>query len=215
MPRHALTALLCLALCAPGATDAAAWTAHGGWIRSDVGLDKEGEGVYLGLGGEIPWETPVLAASWVVEYAQKKGAQPTAFAGNEVGFIVEDADVTLHVVEPGVFLGARLAGLPVIPRLYTGTSIALKLKESWSDFPGVPDRRWAYKETDWIVHAGLAVDIGPAALDIRYSKSLVGQQLLGPQEIPLGKAEDPFEGVREPEEGFKTESWRVGVAFAF
>ena len=205
-----LTALTGLVLPAT----AGAITFGAGWTRSDVGLDAKGDGVYLAVGETLAWDNPIFDARIALEYVQKKGSQPTPFSDPVAGFVTEDAEVTLHVVEPAVFLGARLPGLPVVPRLYVGTSIGLKVKESWSDFPGVPDRAYGYKDTDFVAHLGLTVDVGPATVDVRWSRSLVGQLLFDNRDLPLAKADAPGD-VRVPEEGFKTETLRVGVAVSF
>ncbi len=203
---------------------AEAATVSAGWTRSDVGLHNKGNGMYLGVGTSLPLPNPIFDTSFSLEYVQKKGSHPTPFSDPIRGFTVEDAEVTLHVVQPSVFLGARIPDLPVVPRLYVGGSLGLKVKESWSDFPGVPDRAYGYKETDVIAHVGAAVGLGPVSVDMRWSRSLVGQLLYDPQEIPLQsasppqnavKAEDPLAGVLVPREGHKTSVLQIGVTFGF
>lgn len=189
----------------------------GGWTRSDVGLDAEGDGFYLAAGLPLAWDHPVFDAAVTAEYVQKKGSQPTAFSDPVGGFTDANAAVTLHVIETAIFLGARVADLPVVPRVYVGGAIALKIDESWSDFPGIPDQAYGYKDTDLIAHVGGTLTFGRLTLDVRYSKSLVGQLLLDNQPQPLlrsGKADTP-DGVRVPEEGFRTETLRVGLMAAF
>ena len=86
----------------PVPATAAAVEAYGGWTRSDVGLHAEGEGIYLGVGNDVPMTSPVLDFSYSLEYVQKKGSQPTAFADPIGGpEIYEDSKVTLHYLQRG------------------------------------------------------------------------------------------------------------------
>ncbi len=189
-----------------------------GWTSSDVGLHENGEGLYLSVGNEIPLPNTFLDASFSFDYVQKKGSQPTQFYDPVRGFPVDDAEVTLHVIQPSVFLGTKLFDLPVVPRLYTGCSIGLKLAESWSDFPGVMDPAYGYKETDMVFHLGLSLSKGPVGLDLRWSKSMTGQLIIDPQLVALdtpAKASDLMPGVTVPEEGHKTEVVQLGVTFSF
>lgn len=209
---------------------AEAVTVSAGWSRADVGLHNKGDGIYLGVGHSLPLPNPVFETVYSLEYVQKKGSHPTSFFDPIGGFTVEDAEVTLHVVQPSLFLGVRIPDLPVAPRLYVGGSLGLKVKESWSDFPGVPDRAYGYKETDVIAHVGAAVGLGPVSLDLRWSQSLVGQLLFDPQQLPLSgvnspqgessqrtaaKADDALAGVGVPEEGHKTSVLQFGVTYGF
>ncbi len=211
-----LVVFTCAALALP--LTAYSMNVSAGWTHSDVGLHNDGDGFYLGVGNAIPLASSFLDASYSFDYVQKKGSQPTPFFDPVGGFITEDAEVTLHVVQPSIFLGARILDLSVVPRIYTGTSIGLKLKESWSDFPGVPDQAYGYKETDVIFHLGASLTLGSVGFDLRWSKSLVGQLILDPQEVPLNnpaKATDLMPGVEVPEEGHKTEVVQLGVVFSF
>ncbi len=197
---------------------AQAVTVGAGWTYSDVGLHDKGDGMYLGVGHSQPLPNPVFDLSYSLEYVQKKGSQPTLFSDPVGGFTVDDAEVTLHVVQPSVFFGARVPNLPVVPRLYVGGSLGLKVKESWAEFPGVPDQAYGYKETDAIAHVGAALGLGPVTVDVRWSKSLVGQLLEDPRETQLknaAKAEDPLPGVSVPEVGHKTSVMQVGLTFGF
>jgi len=219
LSRHhvAPTALSCLLILFAPLT-AQALTGTAGWTRSDVGLHNKGDGVYLGVSNGITWDNPIFDASYGLEYVQKKGSQPTPFADPAAGFVVEDAEVTLHVLQPSLFLGARIPNLSFVPRFYVGGSIGLKVSENWSDFPGIPDQEYGFKETDAIVHLGASVGVGPVAVDVRWSRSLVGQLLIDPQEAPVksaDKASDPLAGVTVPEVGHDTEVVRVGVSFTF
>jgi hypothetical protein len=166
----------------------------------------------------VPLHDSIFDLSYALDYVQKKGSQPTPFSDPVAGFAVEDAEVTLHVLEPGVFVGASVPNLSFVPRVYVGGSIGLKVKESWSDFPGEPNQNYGYKETDVIVHVGASLAVGPVMLDVRWSKSAVGQLLRDDQNLPLwnaNKADDPLATIDAPEEGFKTEVLRVGVGYSF
>ena len=189
-----------------------------GWTRSDVGLHNDGDGIYLSVGNSVPLHDSIFDLIYALDYVQKKGSQPTPFSDPVAGFAVEDAEVTLHVLEPAVFVGASVPNLSFVPRVYVGGSIGLKVKESWSDFPGEPNQNYGYKETDVIVHVGASLAVGPVLLDVRWSKSAVGQLLRDDQNLPLwnaNKADDPLAAIDAPEEGFKTEVLRVGVGYSF
>jgi len=208
--------ILALALMTP--LTATALNLGAGWTHADVGLQNNGDGIYLSVGQNVPLHDSIFDFSYALDYVQKKGSQPTPFSDPVTGFAIEDAEVTLHVLEPGVFVGANVPNLPFIPRFYLGGSIGLKVKENWSDFPGEPNQNYGYKETDVIVHVGASLAVGPVLLDVRWSKSAVGQLLRDDQDLPLwnpNKADDPLADVRVPEEGFKTEVLRVGVGYSF
>jgi len=193
-------------------------TLGAGWTHSDVGLHNNGDGFYLGVGNDIPLNSKIFDANYSFDYVQKKGSQPTPFFDPVGGFITEDAEVTLHVLQPSVFLGAKMADWSLVPRIYTGGSIGLKLKESWSDFPGVPDQSYGYKETDVVFHLGASLSLGAVALDVRWSKSMVGQLIKDPQEVLLdqpGKATDLMPDVKAPEAGHKTEVVQLGLVYSF
>lgn len=214
-PARLLAALCLLPLIGAGTADAVVVSA--GWTQADVGLNDKGEGFALGVGDSFTWSNPVFDTSYALEYVQKKGSQPTPFFDPVDGFLQDDARVTLHVVQPSVALGVTVPGLSFVPRLYAGGAIGLKVKESWSDFPGVPDQSYGYKETDMIALVGLSVGVGPVLLDVRWSRSMVGQLLADNRALPLSAAAKaaPPADVREPSLGFKTEVLQVGMACSF
>ncbi len=200
------------------AAPVAAWTAAAGWTRSDVGLQNREDGLYLGVSNAITWDNPVFDARYAFEYVQKKGSQPTFFSDPVGGFALEDAEVTLHMVQPAIFFGARIPNLSFVPRAYVGGSFALKVNESWADFPGVPHQAYGYKETDVVVHVGASLGVGAFVMDVRWSKSTVGQLLIDTQATPLdtpAKATDVLAGIAEPESGAKTEVVQVSIGFVF
>jgi hypothetical protein len=211
-----LRVLLCLSLLSalPGA--AAAVEVYGGWTRSDVGLHAKGEGLYLGVGNAVPTKTPILDVMYSLEYVQKVGSQPTAFADIIGGpEIYEDAKVTLHYLQPSIFVGAKVPALPVIPRVFGGLSIGLKVKESWDEFPGITASEYGYKNTDIVGHLGFSLGLGPVAVQVRYSFGFTGQ-LLRDNRQPVGlKADDPLAGVKDPEVGAKISTLHLGAAFGF
>lgn len=125
--------LLFLVLVSAGAAGSAG-TAQvaAGWTHSYVGLENEGDGIYLGFSNAIRWDNDIFDASYEFAYVQKAGSQPTFFSDPVDGFTTEDAEVDLHYLQPGLILGARVPGLGYVPRVYTGFSIALKVSEDWS-----------------------------------------------------------------------------------
>jgi hypothetical protein len=191
-----------------------------GWALTDVGLDDDGGGLVVGLGARSA-VSPGLSLGYAVEYAQKRGRQPTIFINDSNPFLRADAEVTLHVAQTLALL--ELTALPpTLPHPYAGLSVALKLSEQWSAFPGEPSTAWGYKDIDFIVHAGLARQVGPVRLDLRYSRGLTRQLIVDPsaRAVPLAggplaspvpaKAVDPLPGVREPVVG--AHLWQVQLA---
>jgi hypothetical protein len=192
------------------------WQVSAGWTHADVGLQNEGDGLFVGVGNAIPMESRVFDASYTLEYVQKAGSQPTFFSDPETGFTVADAAVTLHYLQPAVFMGARIPDLSFVPRLYAGLSISLKVSEDWSEFPGQPDLEWGYKNTDISGHLGASLGVGPVALDFRFTFGFTGQLLLDNTEQPLAaKAEEPPEGTYQPEIGAHINHYQLGVSFTF
>ena len=186
-----------------------------GWAHADVGLMNEGDGLFMGVGNDIPMVSRIFDASYALEYVQKVGSQPTFFSDPVTGFTVTDAEVTLHCVQPSLFLGARVPDLGFVPRIYVGSSIVLKVKESWSDFPGEANREWGYKNTDIVGHVGVSLGVGPVTVDFRYTQGFTGQ-LLHDNTLPLtAKAEEPPEGTHVPEVGAKLTHYQLGAGFTF
>jgi hypothetical protein len=187
-----------------------------GWTRADVGLQNDGDGFFVGVGNEVPWASRYFDATYSLEYVQKVGSQPTFFSDPVAGFTVTDAKVTLHCVQPTVLVGARVPDLGVVPRLYAGMSIVLKVKESWSDFPGQANREWGYKNSDIVGHLGASVGVGPVSVDFRFTQGFTGQLLRDNTPEPLSaKADDPPEGTFEPEIGAKLTHYQLGASFSF
>lgn len=213
-PVAATLAVLLATLAGPA--PAAAWEASAGWALADVGLHDDRGGLVLGLGGRTPLATAAVDLVYVLEYVQKRGAQPTWFADPVGGFRLEDAEVTLHVAQPVVML--ELAALPAsLPRLRAGVSAGLKVSEEWSSFPGAPSEAWGYKDLDFTAHFGLTWRAGPLGLEARYGRGLTGQLVPDPTGAAptAAKAEDPLPGVATPREGARVSHWQFTAAFAF
>ena len=212
---HLLVAGFLTVVVVLGASPGQAMQISAGWTHADVGLQNEGDGLFVGLGNDIPMASRVFDASYALEYVQKVGSQPTFFSDPETGFTVTEAEVTLHCLQPSLFLGARVPDLGFVPRIYVGTSIVLKVSESWSDFPGQAHLEWGYKTTDIVGHVGVSLGVGPVAVDFRYTQGFTGQ-LLHDNTQPLAtKAEVPPEGTHVPEIGAKLTHIQLGAGFTF
>ncbi len=194
-----------------------------GWALTHVGLDDDGAGLVVGL-GERTAITPGLSLDYAVEYAQKRGAQPTIFTTGTNPSLRADAEVTLHVAQTLALL--ELTALPpTLPHPYAGLSAALKLSEQWSAFPGDPSTEWGYKDIDFFAHAGLVRQMGPVRLDLRFSRGLTRQLMVDPSARAVPKAGDAFgslgpdkavdllPGVREPIAG--AHLWQLQLAASF
>jgi hypothetical protein len=210
----AVSILICVTIAGAAPVDAVQVSA--GWTRADVGLQNEGDGFFLGVANDIPMVSRIFDASYALEYVQKVGSQPTFFSDEEGGFTTTDAEVTLHCIQPSIFLGARIPDLGFVPRVYVGTSIALKVKETWSDFPGQAHLEWGYANTDWVGHVGASVGVGPVTVDFRYTHGFLGMLTYDNTPQPLGlKSQVGPEGEFIPEDGAKLSHIQLGVAFSF
>ena len=188
----------------------------GGWTHADVGLQNEGDGIYLGVANEIAWDSRVFDAYYALEYVQKRGSQPTYFTDPVEGFTTADAEVTLHCLQPTVLIGARIPDLGFVPRIYTGMSIVLKVDEQWSDFPGQADLEWGYKNSDICGHLGASLGVGPVSVDFRFTQGFTGQLLEDNTPQPVAaKAEEGPEGSYVPEAGAKLSHYQLGLGFSF
>ncbi len=188
---------------------------YGGWTQADVGLQNKGDGFFLGVSNGIPMTIGFLDVSYALEYVQKVGSQPTFFSDPETGFTVTDAEVTLHCVQPSIFLGARVPDIGIVPRVYVGTSFVLKVSEEWSDFPGQAHIEWGYKNTDIVGHVGVSLGVGPVTVDFRYTQGFLDQLLVDNTVVNAAKAETPPEGTHIPEVGAKISNIQLGAGFTF
>ena len=191
-------------------------TISAGWTRSDVGLQNKGDGLFVGVANDIPMASRIFDAAYALEYVQKVGSQPTFFSDPVTGFTVDDAEVTLHCLQPSLFLGARVPDLGFVPRIYVGGSLVLKVKESWTAFPGIADNEYGYKNSDIVGHVGVSLGVGPVTVDFRYTQGFTGQ-LLHDNSLPLtgAKAEVGPEGAHQPEIGAKISLIQLGAGFSF
>lgn len=196
------------------ARPAAAAEVSAGWAISDVGLDGHGGGLVLGVGSRAALVPSALDLAYALEYVQKRGSQPTWFTAPNRPFLLDDAVVTLHVAQPVALLELTAVPLPY-PRPYAGLSVALKLSEKWSAFPGVPSSEWGYRDVDFVAHAGLTRQVGPLRLDLRYSHGLTDQLIVDPVAGLPVKAVDPLPGVKSPEVGARLSLWQAAVVLAF
>jgi hypothetical protein len=216
-------ALLAAMLATPSASAAAELSV--GWALTHVGLHDDGGGLVVGVGARS-LVARGLSLGYAVEYAQKRGVQPTIFTSETNPSLRADAEVTLHVAQTLALL--ELTALPpALPHPYAGLSVALKLSEQWSAFPGEPSTAWAYKDTDFFAHAGLARQVGPVRLDLRYSRGLTRQLIIDPsaRAEPLAvdllaspgpaKAVDLLPGVREPIVGAHLWQFQLAASLAF
>lgn len=208
-----LVLVAALALSGPSA-EAVQITA--GWTHADVGLQNEGDGFYAGVGNDISWSNKVFDAGYALDYVQKVGSQPTFFSDPVDGFTTEDAKVTLHYLQPSILMGARIPDLGFVPRLYAGMSFALKVEESWSDFPGQAHLEWGYKSSDFCGFLGLSLGVGPVSVDFRFTQGLTEQLLVDATSVAgSDKAEEGPEGSYIPEEGAKISHYQLGAGFSF
>lgn len=216
IPNRSTTALLLIVFLVLGSSAACAVQVSAGWTHSDVGLQNKGDGLFVGVGDGIPMVSRVFDARYALEYVQKVGSQPTFFSDPQSGFAVTDAKVTLHCLQPAIFMGARIPGLGFVPRIYAGLSVVLKVKESWSDFPGQADLEWGYKNTDITGCLGVSLGVGPVAVDLRFTQGFTGQLLHDNTPVPgAAKAEVGPEGTFVPETGSKISLFQLGAGFTF
>lgn len=203
------------AVCGGAAAGAArAVEVSAGWALTNVGLDDDRGGLVVGLGSRTVLAPAVMDLVYALEYVQKRGAQPTWFTDERAGFVQDDAEVTLHVLQPVVLVELSLVPL-LLPRPYVGLSIALKLSEQWSAFPGVPSSAWGYKDLDFAAHFGLTRSLGSVRLDLRYSQGLTDQLVVDSRDVLLLKAENPLPGVDEPRAGARLSQWQAAAVLAF
>jgi hypothetical protein len=213
---NSMAAILLTSVITLGAASAGAVQITAGWTHADVGLQNEGDGFFLGVGNDIPWASKVFDAGYALEYVQKVGSQPTFFSDPEEGFAVEDAEVTLHCLQPSILIGARIPDLGFVPRIYTGMSIVLKVDEAWSDFPGQAHQEWGYKSSDICGHLGVSLGVGPVSVDFRFTQGFSGQLLEDNTQVAgSDKAEEGPEGTFIPESGAKISHYQLGAGFSF
>ncbi|MFO7609475.1 MAG: hypothetical protein R6X35_09810 [Candidatus Krumholzibacteriia bacterium] len=213
MTRTLPVLLLIGALLAPGA--AVATELQAGWTRADLGLDQDGDGFMVGVGGVRPLGAGPFDLAFGGEYVRKRGVQPLMVASPELGLVRADAEVTLHCLQATGSLGASLpvGGLRLRP--YAGAAIAIKLDETWDRVEGPTGRDYGYDDLDLVLHLGLQVRFaGRFFVDGRYSQGLL-EQVVERDGEGFTKAIDPLTGAELPEAG-DTVSWvMVGAGVSF
>ena len=210
-----LAAVLMLSACAMAAArPAAAVEVTAGWALTNVGLHDDGSGLVIGVGSRSVLKPATVDLVYALEYVQKRGSQPTWFSDPVDGFMVGDAEVTLHVAQPVALLELTAVPTPW-PRPYAGLSVAIKLSEQWSAFPGQPSQEWGYEDLDFVTHLGVGSRLGPVRLDVRFSYGLTDQLIADPDRAPALKAEDPLPGVDDPVPGARLSLWQVAAVVAF
>jgi len=196
---------------------AAAWEGALGWTRTDAGLQKERDGLSLGIAGRTPLAAGPLRLVYALDYVQKRGAQPTLFYDATAAFTTADAEVTLHSLQPTVACEFD-AGAGRLPRPYVGLALGIKLSETWSDFPGTPNVAYGYRDVDGVLLVGVAQRVGPLGVDLRYGVGLADQLLIdtsGTSQLPGAKAAAPVDGAEAPEVGARVSYLQAGVRVAF
>lgn len=214
-----LAALAAAALLAgsPTAARAEAWWAQVGWIHSDTGLVREGDGFWAAVEGRRPLGIGSLDLGYSLGYAQKVGSVYMVFSDPYAGFLIGPAVVTLHTLEAALKAGLATDVGPLRARLYGGPAIALKLAEAWDTPIGSADRDYSYEDVDLTLLVGGNLEYGAWMLDFRFDSGLTDQLLV--QGVVDGgsaaKADAP-EGIDPlPAAGNRVESWRLGLGYRF
>ena len=211
-----LTVLLVFFLALPSAR-AESWWLQAGWTHSDVGLADEGDGFWTGVEGRQVLGGNTLELAYSVAYVQKAGSQVMLFSDVNEGNRLGRAEVTLHVLEPMVTIGAVMDAGPFRIKLYGGGAVGLKLSEQWDQPPGAADRTYSYENLDLAGVTGLDLRRGAWLVTVLYSAGLL-DQLLTEGVAPVSKssqAEDPLGGSSLPVAGQNIACWRLGVGYRF
>lgn len=191
------------------------WYAAAALAGSDVGLDESRLGLALEAGRFLPLPGSRFDLVFYGEYIQKAGNQPRAFVPEDDVALIGDEELVLHYLQPALGVGWSWSSLPVKPRLYVAGAMALKVSESWTRPVEDGLEIVGYEDTDFLLHAGAALDWRGWRLDLRWEQGLTSQLLIDERIDPLAKAEDPLADVEDPEDGAKITSWRVGIARTF
>jgi len=209
MTRRLILTVAIVSFCA-SAGPAAAFQIHAGLIRSDVGLDQEGSGFTFGVGGQTPLGTGPFDFTGTLEYLQKRGTQPMIVSNPKLGPVRADAEVTLHCLQPAGFLGWSFPVGSLVPRLYAGASVSVKLGESWDRLEGGVATDYSYEDVDFLVHLGATLRYREFFfLDVRWSQGLMEQVVV--RDGSAAKAQDPLTGARLPEDGDTVSSFQIGL----
>jgi hypothetical protein len=192
------------------------WLVQAGPTRSDLGLNDKGDGFQVGVGQILPLAGERLDLSWSAEYLQRQGGQPMTFDDPNRGPVDGVAKVTLTYLQPTFFAGLRLPVGPVLPRLYGGLSVAIKLDETWAKPPGSTNRVYAYEDVALLVHAGATLGWRFLLVDVRWSWGLLEQVVDLDYDNAGGwnKAESPT-GIAIPTDGDRISAVQAGLGVTF
>ncbi len=194
------------------ASSAQALYVTAGWTESDIGLEEKGNGFYAGIQDSWPMGGDMFDITLAGEYLQKVGSMHRYYSDPYSGLTYGEAKVTLHCLQPAAFVGLSVPVSGLKPRLYTGTSVVLKLSDSWDEPEGSTDGDYSYENLDFQVHVGFSLEISRFMLDARYSLGLMDQLIDRTSEI-AGAAKAEVEDL--PEDGSKIDSLQIGVGFSF
>ncbi len=100
-------ALACV-ICTAAAVPAAATEVTAGWVRSDLGLDQAGDGLFVGVAGTWALGTGPFDVSAGGAFVRKRGVQPLLVANPDLGLVRSDAEVTLTCLQPEASVGWNL-----------------------------------------------------------------------------------------------------------
>jgi hypothetical protein len=197
-----------------GAGPAGALDIAAGYTRSDVGLYEDGNGLYLGLSRNLlPGPGPVDLTVGL-EYVVRAGMQPRQYSDPGQGLVLGEAEVKLHYLQPAAFVGLDLPVGGILPRVYGGFSLALKLGESWTEPAGDTSGELTYEDTDFLGHLGLSVRFTRIFVDARYSFGF-NEQLIDTTPEVVKAAPDLEEGLGQSENGAKISGFQIGVGMGF
>lgn len=215
MPRACAAAVLVVVFCLP--YTAAAGEVYGGWIHADLGLDQQGHGFLLGVGGTWPVGKGPFTVAMSGELARKHAIQPLFVGSQEQGPVTADAEVALTCLQASFSLGWTLPVGSLGLRPYAGGGVAIKLSESWDRPAGEVAVDYGYEDVDAVVHLGLRLQTaGRIFVDGRWTRGLFDQVIVRDGSA-VKAAGDKVSGdaLTLPENG-DTVSWfqaAVGVTF--
>ncbi len=212
-----LAAMALLSFLHPIPARAESWWLQAGWAHSDVGLADEGDGFWTGVEGLHELAGGRLELGYSLAYVRKVGSLAMVFSDVNEGNRLGRAEVTLHVLEPMVTIGAVVDAGPVRVKLYGGGAVGLKLSEQWEQPAGAADRTYSYENLDLAGVVGLDLRRGAWQVTAGYTAGLL-DQLLVEGVAPAwksGQAEDPLGGSSLPVAGRKVSCWRLGLGYRF
>jgi hypothetical protein len=211
-----VSGLLFLVLFFAGPVLGQTWQVGAGLSQADVGLDGNGMGLTLSVGRSLVFHDEWLDFSFAGEYVQKAGVQPRMFTSAETPLFRDDEKIRLHYLQPSMSLGVRRPGTSVVPRIYAGASMGLKVHEGWTRPVEDGQELLSYEDTDFQVHLGASLQFNHVGLDFRYCAGLVSQLVVEPINFPsLLKADDPLPDVDDAEDGAKISSWQAAATWSF